>query len=78
MTGSQWEWIYDYYDEKQYIQNETKNPRGPESGRARVKRGSNWMNHPTTFRVAFRAKSSPTWRNVHHGFRCAQDVSESG
>lgn len=78
MTGSLWEWVDDFYDENYYIQNEAVNPKGPEYGRERVKRGSNWMNHPATFRVAFRAKSSPTWRNVHHGFRCAQDVPEPG
>ena len=76
MSGSLWEWVDDFYDENYYIQNESENPRGPEFGRDRVKRGSNWMNHPATFRVAFRAKSSPTWRNVHHGFRCAQDGPE--
>jgi formylglycine-generating enzyme required for sulfatase activity len=78
MSGSLWEWIDDYYDKNYYIQNEAENPRGPEFGQERVKRGSNWMNHPMTFKVAFRAKSSPTWRNVHHGFRCMQDSSEPG
>jgi len=78
MTGSLWEWIYDYYNENYLIQNDEPNPRGSRFERERVKRGSNWMNHPSTFKVAYRAKSSPTWRNVHHGFRCAQDVSESG
>lgn len=78
LSGSLWEWINDYYDEKYYIQNESENPSGPASGRERVKRGSNWMNHPHTFRAAYRAKSSPTWRNVHHGFRCVLDVPEQG
>lgn len=78
MTGGLWEWIDDYYDKNHIIKNEADNLRGPVFERERVKRGSNWMNHPTTFRAAFRAKSSPTWRNVHHGFRCVQDGQEQG
>ena len=53
MTGSLWEWIYDYYNENYDIQNDAPNPRGSRFERERVKRGSNWMNHPSTFKVVY-------------------------
>jgi formylglycine-generating enzyme required for sulfatase activity len=53
-----------------------RDPQGPTSGRLRVKRGGAWMTQPTWLRVAFRAKASPTSRNLDHGFRCAQDAPE--
>jgi formylglycine-generating enzyme required for sulfatase activity len=89
MSGSMWEWCSDRYGESYYSETQVsetqagngavaavRDPQGPTSGRLRVKRGGAWMTQPTWLRVAFRAKASPTSRNLDHGFRCAQDAPE--
>jgi formylglycine-generating enzyme required for sulfatase activity len=76
MSGSMWEWCADRYGESYYAESAStprRDPQGPTAGRLRVKRGAAWMSQPTWLRVAYRAKGSPTSRNLDHGFRCAQD-----
>ena len=76
MSGSMWEWCADRYGESYYAEGVSQDPKGPSSGRLRVKRGGAWMSQPSWVRTAYRAKGSPTSRNADHGFRCAQDAPE--
>ena len=78
MAGSHWQWVSDWYGADYYANSPERNPQGPATGSARVKRGGYWMNHPTQIRVTHRGKSAPDWRNAPHGFRCAHDGMESG
>jgi formylglycine-generating enzyme required for sulfatase activity len=78
MAGSHWQWVADWYGADYYAHSPERNPQGPATGSARVKRGGFWMNHPTQVRATHRGKSEPDWRNAPHGFRCAHDGTESG
>jgi formylglycine-generating enzyme required for sulfatase activity len=72
-----WEWCADRYGETYYAESVSHDPKGPTSGRLRVKRGGAWMSQPTWVRAAYRAKGSPTSRNADHGFRCVWDAPEA-
>ncbi len=39
MSGNEWEWCWDFYDENYYAQSPSENPKGPETGSSRVYRG---------------------------------------
>jgi sulfatase modifying factor 1 len=78
VLGSHWQWLSDYYAEDYYSQSPAENPRGPESGTARTRRGGYWMNHPPQLEISRRSKAAPDWRYLAHGFRCAQDAVEEG
>jgi formylglycine-generating enzyme required for sulfatase activity len=75
-SGSMWEWCADWYAEDAYAEGRSDDPRGPDSGRLRVKRGGAWMSQPNWVRTAYRGKGSPTSRNADHGFRCAHDIED--
>jgi formylglycine-generating enzyme required for sulfatase activity len=76
MAGGSWEWCADRYREAYYADSPSHDPAGPDEGRLRVIRGGAWMSQPSWLRTAYRAKRSPTSRNVDHGFRCAQAAPE--
>lgn len=76
MAGGVQEWTADRYAEDYYLQSPENNPTGPETGRMYVMRGGGWMSQPTWIRTAYRARRSPTSRNMDHGFRCVTDVRE--
>jgi formylglycine-generating enzyme required for sulfatase activity len=50
-------------------------PRGPESGKARVLRGGGFFGKPGHVRSAARFKGPPTCRACHIGFRVAADAA---
>ena len=79
MAGSLWEWCADRYGETYYAESAAespvRDPRGPTDGRLRVMRGGDWMSQPDWLRTAYRAKRSPTSRNIGHGFRCVLDAT---
>lgn len=78
MAGSHWQWVNDFYSADYYKNAPAEDPKGPESGPLRVKRGGYWMGHPSQIRVTRRGKSSPDWRNTPHSFRCAHDYEGEG
>jgi formylglycine-generating enzyme required for sulfatase activity len=65
--GNVWEWVQDRHDD--YPPGELLDPKGPDSGPDRVRRGGSWGNAPRFARVAFRGCSTPGSRYGSLGLR---------
>jgi formylglycine-generating enzyme required for sulfatase activity len=71
MLGNVWEWANDWYDEKYYSKGETRDPKGPASGKYRARRGGSWYILPRVVRASRRLSDVPEFRNNAIGLRCA-------
>jgi formylglycine-generating enzyme required for sulfatase activity/serine/threonine protein kinase len=71
VVGNVWEWVADWY--APYTKDESKDPKGPDTGEARVIRGGAWnASVPAWVRPTFRYRDVPTKRSYGIGFRCAK------
>jgi formylglycine-generating enzyme required for sulfatase activity len=77
MTGNVWEWSADRYGEDYYGRSSATDPKGPETGDARVIRGGSFLcaeNYCANFRVAGRSSATPDTGLNNLGFRCVRDA----
>jgi formylglycine-generating enzyme required for sulfatase activity len=74
LAGNVYEWVADWYGEDYYGKSPGSNPRGPESGEARVLRGGCWSSYPLLLRAAFRNWIGPVDRGDDIGLRCCREV----
>ncbi|XP_006897144.1 PREDICTED: sulfatase-modifying factor 1 [Elephantulus edwardii] len=75
MVGNVWEWTSDWWT-VQHSAEEMLNPKGPPSGRDRVKKGGSYMCHKSycyRYRCAARSQNTPDSSASNLGFRCAAD-----
>lgn len=69
MHGNLWEWCSDWFGDDYYAQSPPRNPRGPESGWARVVRGGSYLSPAEFTRAAYRNWESPGADYDFIGFR---------
>ncbi|KAM6170563.1 formylglycine-generating enzyme [Rhynchocyon petersi] len=75
MVGNVWEWTSDWWT-VHHSAEETLNPKGPPSGKDRVKKGGSYMCHKSycyRYRCAARSQNTPDSSASNLGFRCAAD-----
>ncbi|NP_001035430.2 formylglycine-generating enzyme precursor [Danio rerio] len=76
MVGNAWEWTADWWTVHHSAEDKF-NPKGPESGTDRVKKGGSYMCHKSycyRYRCAARSQNTPDSSASNLGFRCASDV----
>uniref|UniRef100_A0A8C0QBR6 Sulfatase modifying factor 1 n=2 Tax=Canis lupus familiaris TaxID=9615 RepID=A0A8C0QBR6_CANLF len=75
IVGNVWEWTSDWWTVHHSVE-KTHNPKGPPSGKDRVKKGGSYMCHKSycyRYRCAARSQNTPDSSASNLGFRCAAD-----
>jgi len=77
MHGNVAEWCSDWFADS-YIGSDTRDPKGPASGKSRVFRGGSWRSSLQDCRAAWRSYSTPEYRNFFLGFRVVVPFGSTG
>jgi formylglycine-generating enzyme required for sulfatase activity len=73
LAGNAGEWVADWYAPG-FSRAQSRNPKGPDSGTAKVLRGGGWMDPPERITATKRMYVNPDERMEDIGFRCARDL----
>ncbi|CAH1779519.1 unnamed protein product [Owenia fusiformis] len=75
MVGNAWEWTSDFWT-PDHSNSAQDNPKGPETGTDKVKKGGSYMCHESycyRYRCSARSQNTPDSSSSNLGFRCAAD-----
>uniref|UniRef100_UPI003F4931BF formylglycine-generating enzyme family protein n=1 Tax=Cupriavidus necator TaxID=106590 RepID=UPI003F4931BF len=74
MHGNAWEWVADWYGESYYSESPVDDPKGPESGSVRVRRGGSWHTWSFYARSSYRNWNTPQTRYPLVGIRLVREA----
>ena len=71
ILGNVWEWVEDWFANDFYAKSPIQNPKGPETGKFKVKRGGSQANLISHIKSHTRYRAHPDKRHYINGFRIA-------